>query len=54
MRVGGLTFRARFRFTHKAGQDYRHYIEATIFGITILKVNAPTWTEIADWSYLSV
>jgi hypothetical protein len=39
MRVGSLTFPARFRFTHKAGQDYRHYIEATIFGIPILKVN---------------
>ena len=39
MRVGGLTFPGRFRFTHKAGQDYRHYIEATIFGIPILKVN---------------
>jgi hypothetical protein len=39
MRVGGLTFPGRFRFMHKAGQDYRHYIEATIFGIPILKVN---------------
>jgi len=37
--LGGLTFPGRFRFTHKAGQDYRHYIEATIFGIPILKVN---------------
>ena len=39
MRVFGLTFPGRFRFTHNAGQDYRHYIEATIFGIPILKVN---------------
>ena len=39
MRVGGLTFPGRFRFTHKAGQDYRHYIEATIYGFPILKVN---------------
>ena len=39
MRVGGLTFPGRFRFTHKAGLYYRHYIEATIFGIPIMKVN---------------
>jgi hypothetical protein len=39
MRVGGITFPARFRFTHIAGQDYRHYIEATIFGLPIMKVN---------------
>lgn len=30
---------ARFRFTHIAGQSYRHYIEATFFGIPIFKVN---------------
>jgi hypothetical protein len=29
----------RFRFTHDAGQDYRHYIEATLFGLPLLKVN---------------
>ncbi|MBN1266091.1 MAG: hypothetical protein JXA25_11400, partial [Anaerolineales bacterium] len=39
MRVNGITFPARFRFTHLAGQGYRHYIEATLFGIPILKVN---------------
>ena len=39
MRVGGLTFPGRFRFTHKAGHDYRHYIEATFLGFPILKVN---------------
>jgi hypothetical protein len=39
MRVFGITFPARFRFTHIAGQDYRHYIETTIFGIPIMKVN---------------
>jgi hypothetical protein len=39
MRVGGIPFPARFRFTHLAGQDYRHYIEATWFGLPILKVN---------------
>jgi hypothetical protein len=29
----------RFRFSHEAGQNYRHYIEATIFGLPVLKVN---------------
>lgn len=39
MRVNGITFPARFRFTHVAGQGYRHYIEATFFGLPIMKVN---------------
>ena len=39
MRVNGITFPARFRFTHQAGQAYRHYIEATLFGFPIMKVN---------------
>lgn len=39
MRVMGIPFPARFRFTHTAGQDYRHYIEATLFGLPVLKVN---------------
>lgn len=39
MRLFGITFPARYRFTHIAGQDYRHYIETTIFGIPIMKVN---------------
>jgi hypothetical protein len=39
MRIMGITFPARFRFTHVAGQDYRHYIEATIFGLPLMKVN---------------
>ena len=39
MRVNGLTFPGRFRFTHQAGEDYRHYIEATIFGLPLMKVN---------------
>jgi hypothetical protein len=30
---------ARFIFVHNAGKDYRHYIEATWFGLPILKVN---------------
>lgn len=39
LRVNGITFPSRFRFTHQAGQGYRHYIEATIFGLPLLKVN---------------
>jgi hypothetical protein len=39
MRVFGITFPGRFRFTHVAGQDYRHYIETTILGLPIMKVN---------------
>jgi len=39
MRIMGITFPARFRFTHLAGQGYRHYIELTFFGIPIMKVN---------------
>ncbi len=36
---GGITLPARFRFTHAAGRDYRHYIEATWFGIPVMTVN---------------
>lgn len=39
LRFAGITFPARMRFTHDAGQGYRHYIEATIFGYPLLKVN---------------
>jgi len=39
LRVFGLRFPSRFRFTHVAGQGYRHYIEATIFGYPVMKVN---------------
>jgi len=39
MRIGPITFPARFRFTHQAGINYRHYIEATIFGLPIMRVN---------------
>jgi hypothetical protein len=35
----GFAMPARFRFTHEAGQGYRHYIEVTWFGIPIMKVN---------------
>ena len=39
LRVFGLRFPARFVFTHIAGQGYRHYIEATVFGYPAMKVN---------------
>jgi hypothetical protein len=39
MRIMGITFPARFCFTHIAGQDYRHYIETTFFGLPLMKVN---------------
>jgi hypothetical protein len=39
LRLNGITLPVRFRFTHEAGQSYRHYIEATLFGLPLLKVN---------------
>jgi hypothetical protein len=39
LRLKGLTVPVRFRFTHDAGRSYRHYIEATLFGMPLLKVN---------------
>lgn len=39
LRIKGITFPARFRFTHDTGQDYRHYIEATFFSLPVMKVN---------------
>jgi hypothetical protein len=39
LRFRGITFPARLRFTHDAGLGYRHYIEATIFGFPLMKVN---------------
>lgn len=39
MRIMGITFPARFRFTHIAGRDYRHYIETTIFGLPLTRVH---------------
>ncbi len=38
-RFAGVTLPARLRFTHNAGQGYRHYIESTFFGYPLLKVN---------------
>ncbi len=37
--VPGLSLPARFVFVHNAGHDYRHYFEATLFGLPLLKVN---------------
>lgn len=37
--VGPIALPARFRFTHQAGEGYRHYIETTFFGIPIMRVN---------------
>ena len=37
--AGPITFPARYRFTHVAGKDYRHYIEACWFGLPVIKVN---------------
>ena len=39
MRIMGVTFPARFRFTHIAGHAYRHYIESSWFGLPLMKVN---------------
>jgi hypothetical protein len=39
LRFFGLRFPSRFRFIHMAGQGYRHYIEATIFGYPVMRVN---------------
>jgi hypothetical protein len=39
MRIAGITFPARFRFTHVAGEGYRHYIELTVFGLPVMRVN---------------
>ena len=39
VRFKGVTFQARWRFVYSAGQAYRHYIEATVLGHPLLKVN---------------
>jgi hypothetical protein len=39
LRISGITFPARLRFTHAAGSAYRHDIEATWFGMPVLRVN---------------
>ncbi len=37
--AGPLYLPARFRFVHNVGRDYRHYFEATWFGLPILTVD---------------
>ncbi|MHB1134754.1 MAG: DUF6544 family protein [Chloroflexota bacterium] len=39
LRLFGLVFPTRFRFTHDVGRDYRHYFELTIFGLPVMKAN---------------
>lgn len=39
IRFMGIPFQGRMRFTHRAGFDYRHYMEATLFGFPLMKVN---------------
>ena len=39
IRPFGIWLPARFVFVHEAGKGYRHYIEATFFGLPFLKVN---------------
>lgn len=39
MRIQGITFPSRYRFSHVTGEAYRHYIETTVFGAPMLSVN---------------
>jgi len=39
LRLMGLTFNGRFRFIHDAGTAYRHYLDATLFGLPLMRVN---------------
>ncbi|HHT09122.1 MAG TPA: hypothetical protein PK171_05875 [Atribacter sp.] len=39
LRIMGITFPGRFRFVHETGKGYRHYIETTLLGFPIMKVN---------------
>jgi hypothetical protein len=39
IRPFGVWLPVRFVFVHNTGKDYRHYIEATFFGLPFLKVN---------------
>jgi hypothetical protein len=39
IRFMGIPFLGRLRFTHRAGYDYRHYMETTLFGFPLMKVN---------------
>lgn len=39
LRFQGVRLPARLRFTHDAGKGYRHYIETTLWGVPVIKVN---------------
>lgn len=39
LRIRGITFPGRIRFTYEAGEGYHHYLEATFFGLPVMKVN---------------
>lgn len=39
LRFIGITFPARLRFDHRAGQSYQHAIDATWFGLPLLRVH---------------
>ncbi|MFN2323477.1 MAG: DUF6544 family protein [Trueperaceae bacterium] len=39
LRLMGITFQGRFRFIHDAGNAYRHYLDTTVFGLPLLRVN---------------
>lgn len=39
MRIAGISFPARFRFSHVTGAAYRHYIELTAFGRRVMAVD---------------
>ena len=39
LRPVGFTMPGRFRFTHDAGNAYRHYIEATVWGLPVMRIN---------------
>ncbi len=39
LRMFGITLPGRFRFIHDAGKNYRHYIEVTLIGYPIMKIN---------------
>jgi hypothetical protein len=39
LRIAGIPMPGRMRFTHQAGQNYRHYIETTLFGFPVMQVN---------------
>ena len=51
LRVAGITFPSRFRFTHIAGQDYSHDIVSTIYGLPLLRVHE---SYIDGWSRLEL